>query len=321
MWIPAVLASALILVLILAILQVSFAKMGPKAVRSAITASRKKIDAGHVEEAERLLYDVMRVNGWNYEYYLVQQKTNKAFNIEAAEPTITKLAKLFRVLPKNTFVYMPPAFFRLGEIYRLQGKRRKAIKLFEDVHNYIDGYGESIPYPQKCSFYAHIYGEQARAEFESKSYVNALKLHLRSYLEMIAGYKGGGDDAFQQNYPYPGDELLDDLLTALGRGNQKERFLTLTNRIVSHAVGRINTKLVEREVDNFLAGGDSVDRELIATRDIIHTALTKAQQDDEEAKARIQRIREERRRQWEERRKLGEVTGEYDESQDKIEEE
>ena len=97
---------------------------------------------------------------------------------------------------------------------------------------------------------------------------------------------GGGDDAaFQQNYPYPGDELLDDLLTALGRGNQKERFLTLTNRIVSHAVGRINTKLVEREVDNFLAGGDSVDRELIATRDIIHTALTKAQQDDEEAKA------------------------------------
>ncbi|MBZ0273593.1 hypothetical protein K8I61_16265 [bacterium] len=269
---------------ILVYLLIQFARMGEDKMETAVRNAERLVEKGRLKAAEHMLFEAMRRNGWNYRAYLQSKKVNKAVSIEQVTPSIVKIARLCRVLPKDTIEWIVPAFFVLGDIFMKQGKTRKATRLYEDMHNFLEGYGEDIAYVRRNKFTARLHDEQARLDLHTGSPLHALRLHLISYSEHLAALKGAGDDElFREQFPYRGDNFLDMCLTAMNREAEREAVVDLVNRSVKNSVGRINPLILVREMDIYFSGHRSrEDADFEAARDIIHLALNKLRGEDKD---------------------------------------
>ncbi len=278
MLLPTALIFGAIIAIVLIFFQVQFSRMGRHRVEYAIQQAEKQLEKGRLRASEKTLYDTLRINGWNYQSYLLGKKSNKALTIEEVVPGVTRIARTLKVLPKDNLEWVLTAFFLLGEIYLKQGKTRKAVRLYEDTLNFIDGYGQEIPFVTRNRYLSKIHYQQALIEQNTKNFMSSLRLALLAYVEEISHYKATGDDeAFNDHFPYDGDEMLDTNLKVLGRQEDRNAIIEIVNRAVRNSPGRINTQILLRDLDSFFSGTRRrEDAELVATRDIIHRALPKA---------------------------------------------
>lgn len=270
-------ALGVVVCVVLIYAQFHFNRMGEPQVQSAVEQAEHLVEKGKLYRAEKALYETLRLNGWDYRSYLEGKKTNKAINIEQVVPRIVLIARTLNIVPVRNFAWMPQAFYLLGKIYLSQGKSKKALRLFEDTINLVDGYGEDIPYAIRCRYMSDIHRELSLLEYNSKNFLASLKLQTASYLEQLAALKGAGDEeAFSRQFPYKGDELLEKNLEGLGYSKDLSHIVDIVNKTVRNSPGRINTQILNRDLDRFFSDAGKIENaDFAAAKDIITVALSR----------------------------------------------
>lgn len=268
----------------LIVLQVYLSKMGEHRIEAVVRRARKDIDKRKLTRAEQRLYNSMAINGWNYDAYQAARAANRTENIEQLAPFMVRMGRLLRVLPKNTFPWTVSAFLLLGEIYQKQGKTSKAIRLYEDLSNFFEGYGEDVPYAFRCWYFAQIHAEQANFEFKQKNYRGAVRFMAASHLERFGHLKATGNEIEAEAMrEYRPSEAMQHSMEALERADDTETVARVIEEHIAGTQGRVNVPSLLRDIDSLLTGNVSrsaEEAELHATRDIIHRALSKAAERD-----------------------------------------
>ncbi len=263
-------------------------RMGEARVIAAVERAYRDVEKGKLGRAERRLYDAMKWSGWNYEGYLAARAANTTQNIEQVAPSVVRIARIIKALPKNTFTWMPPGFLLLGEIYERQGKSTKAVKLYDDLTTFFDGYGDDVAYSDRCRFFEQIYGRQARYELAAKNGVGAMRLLAGSYFMRVGWLKATGQESLLvEIVPYVPDDAMNRALDLIGKPEARATICEIIDRQVRAIQGRINAAGLMREIDLFFAGAaarNADEAELLATRDIIHRALSRAAEMDRRRK-------------------------------------
>ncbi len=263
-------------------------RMGEVRVDAAVERAHRDMEKGKLGRAERRLYDAMKWSGWNYEGYLAARAANSTQNIEQVAPAVVRVARIIKALPKNTFAWMPPAFLLLAEIYERQGKSTKAAKLHDDLTTFFDGYGDDVAYSDRCRYFEQIYARQARYELHAKNGVGAMRLLAAAYFMRVGWLKATAQESLLvEIIPYVPDDAMNRALDLIGKPEARATICEIIDRQVRAIQGRINAGGLMREIDLFFAGAaarNADEAELLATRDIIHRALSRAAEMDRRRK-------------------------------------
>jgi len=281
--IPLLVAGALIYPLI------KFARMREDRLEKAFVKAQQLKEEEKFEEAEETMYLALKNVGWDYQNYLQMKKTNRLATIRQTQEPMIKAARVLRVLPKNNFDWVAEKLFFLGDIFQMQRKIDKQLRLYTDLRNFIDDYGNVVSRLDRLSMLARISTREARLEFEKKNYRSAIRLDASAFLYRVEYLFGGAQfDALKEIIPYRGSELIVASLRELSREDEAGELYKIVQHGIVDDGARIELRRVQRDLDDFFQGRrTTTDIERETARLMLKKVLEKAekiegQKDDSE---------------------------------------
>jgi len=271
--IPLLAAGALVYPLI------KFVRMREDRLENAFAKTQKLKEEEKFEEAEETLYLALKNVGWDYQAYLQMKKTNRLATIRQTQEPMIKVARVMRVLPKNNFDWVAEKLFFLGEVYQAQKKVEKQLRLFTDLRNFIDDYGNAISRLDRLSLLARISTREAKIEFEKKNYRSAIRLDASAFLHRVEYLFGGAQfDALKEIIPYQGSELVRESLRELSREEEADELYKIVQHGIVDDGARIELRRVQRDLDDFFQGRrTTTDIERETARLMLKKVLEKAE--------------------------------------------
>ncbi len=271
--IPLLVAGALVYPLI------KFLRMREERLEKTFAKAQKLKEDEKFEEAENTMYLALKNVGWDYQNYLLMKKTNRLATIRQTQEPMIKVARMIRVLPKNNFDWVAEKLFFLGEIFQAQKKVEKQLRLFTDLRNFIDDYGNAVSRLDRLSMLARISSREAKIEFEKKNYRSAIRLDASAYLHRVEYLFGGAQfDALKEIIPYSGSELVLESLRELSREEEAEELFKIVQHGIVDDGARIELRRVQRDLDDFFQGRrTTTDIERETARLMLKKVLEKAE--------------------------------------------